>query len=315
MRSLDFVTLVSLALVLVGCQSGQVHPKIRLVSDRTPTKTPQSPTPADRGFVEPLEQPNRFKASCRDFTRVGVRQREPVWCWAACAEMVHKYHDPESPLTQERIAELILNAGEEAETEEERQKLVQAAGKYQIMVALNPDLTPGSGKVLGETMNEAGRQLESGQGLDIEFNYTNMLESQFMRRSVNSDHLVRELAEGQPLVAGLAWEDRDATIGHAYVVYGVVYAHEDESGTIAGNIFENIGDTVLGDRGSSLLKTAFDAPTEFAIVEVELFDPWTGKSEVMDAETFERRVEFMMSRRVAREILFKERDFIDVNPG
>lgn len=83
-------------------------------------------------LVSPTERTTT--ASLPRFERVQTKQDSPVWCWAACAEMIHAYRGRRGPrYEQSAIAERVTGVGDPRSPE------ARAASELGIMQALAPN--------------------------------------------------------------------------------------------------------------------------------------------------------------------------------
>ncbi|MEM9372072.1 MAG: papain-like cysteine protease family protein [Planctomycetota bacterium] len=329
-------------ILLTGCGTGTpvIPPQIRIADENTPDKEYEVPVSAERGEVARIG-PNQFKASCKGFVPIGVAidQRTPVWCWAACAEMVHNYHGNEE-VSQHEIATRIEGRFESDLTEQEREEQAKAAGYDEILLAL------ASGSERPEIRDAAKYLALKATDGGASFDLGGLAESQIKRNLVNSDMLIGELLSGEPVVVGLrnfdtaeeAERARQAAIsrgedasgityGHIYVAHAAEFsmAKKNTGGVIKeGLIF--LGDVV--DTAVDFVSTGSDTqetpsyartisdinewaervPSNFDLRSVHLIDPMPADSReaklvVMTASDFAKKVDFMVSASQARDIL------------
>ena len=220
-------------------------------------------------------------AECRNFTKVATTQHDPMWCWAACAEMIHTYYGRK--ITQEEIVAQIMSA-----TSAEDGNSQAAATNRQILLALHPDYQQ-------EKARYTARLKQRGVNASLTIDAEQYISSQLEPYTVNTDAAIDSLRRRQPLIAALR-DDRTSTLGHAYVMYGATYverppdARRDLNRELQG-WFKDAASVV---------------PYRYGLVSVELIDPYTGESVTMDAETFGARMDFMISRESARRALEDE---------
>jgi hypothetical protein len=242
-----------------------------------------------KGTVERLAS-NRFRTRCADFEGAAVQQQEPVWCWAACAEMILRYKGATfdgKPVDQAEIAARIQGRAPDGSP-----KAINAAGHREIMLALNPDVKDR----YDELPSRVVRSFVTGGS--VSFDGGSLIDSFTDRWSVNTDDLVRDVSRGEPVVMGLS-KAPNANFGHVVVVYGVTYAVEPESA-----LARSLNQAILGNQ-----------PEEYGIVEIEAIDPWNGKPFTLTAEAMQADVEFMISQKRARSVLDKEMTAIQAREG
>ena len=243
----------------------------------------------------------RVRAECPNFKQATVKQATPVWCWAASAEMVHKYYDPNTTITQETLAKEITNvSGSDP-------KKAQAAGLQQIMVALNPDyrtrVTEKSSAMLQSRAQSGATALPSFDAVDFALGQTAPWSS-------TSDDLIDAVASQNPAIVGLRGEGQ--SMGHAVVVYATSYEpmKRDEGKEFMGKLFGQAAKEAGREHG--VRDDQVDAagigkgPAKWKLSEVEYIDPMDGKRYKLNAEGFKNRVDFIMTKAKAREILDRQ---------
>lgn len=263
----------------------------------SPTPAP-APAPTEGAGNERYDAATRrWTAEIPGFTSHAAQQRHKDWCWAACAEMVHAHYrtrTPEGePITQERIAQRVTGVGDPAS------EAARAASYYEIMWALNPDLDYLGGERLAAL---AQRALEGGE---IQFNGRSIVESYLQRTTLGVDTMIPALQQGHPVVAGLRHETKPDE-GHAYVVYGAVY---EKNG--AKTAIRNLLNRIAPENRWAHERLVSDT---YRLVAALAIDPQTRKAIEIPVEEFARRVDFMISRPQAREILEKEMSVVTVAP-
>jgi len=220
------------------------------------------------------------RAECRNFTKVATTQHDPMWCWAACAEMIHTYYG--RTITQEEIVAQIMGEAQAGDAASEA-----AATNHQMLVSLHPDYNQ-------ERDRYMARQKQRGANA-LSFDAELYLSSQIEAYSVNTDAAIDSLRRREPLVAALR-DDRSSSLGHAYVVYAATYVirppdtRRDLNRELQG-WFKDAASVV---------------PYRYGLVSVDLIDPYTGESVTMDAPTFGERMDFMISRASAKRALEDE---------
>lgn len=265
--------------MLAGCGGSSVL----IRSDSTPPAiTTQQAQAARVGRIDPAdrqtgEAANRFDADCERLEAIEVQQETNVWCWAACAEMIHRYYGRK--ISQTEIAEKIHKRNTDT-----NQINVSTAVPDEIIVALNYDL-----KDRWDEIQEQHKQrIAQGKGGSIRTDLSGYVNSYLDQYSINSDDLVTEIQQNTPLVIGLSGADGSGS-GHACVVTGVTY------GVVTPSAFDE-----WISKGKSLFGRY---PKNFCIDEVRYIDPWDGQHKSITGADFKERVDFMISKRQAREIL------------
>ena len=234
-----------------------------------------------------------------------VKQQTPVWCWAASAEMVHKYYDPSSAITQEQLARDITSASGNDP------KKAKAAGLQEIMVALNPDF--GKERVQrGASMMES--RVRSGSTAAPTFDAVDFALGQTAPWSASSDDLIDAVAGRNPAIVGLRGAGEQ--MGHAVVVYATSYepVKEDAGKTFGSALFGAVAKEAGNRHG--IRDDQVDAsgiakgPAKFKLAEIEYVDPMDGKRYKLNAEGFKNRVDFIMTKARAREILDRQMNVV-----
>ena len=278
MRHLLLLAVAAIAIDSIGCSSSQVN------------ATPAATQPGA----------SRQRAECPNFKDVIVTQKTPVWCWAASSVMVRKYYDPADPVTQEQLAQQITHV---SGTDPAKAK---AAGLQQIMVALNPDYT----KRVAERSGQLIAQKITTRDGSLTANVTDLAIGQVQPWSASSDDLVEAVTSSNPAIVGL--RDEGANMGHAVVVYAATYEPVEQS--VGKSIFGNVVDSVVkheaGSRGIrsdqvDAVGVTKGAP-KYRLAEVEYVDPMDGKRYKLNAQGFKNRVDFIITKERAREILDRQ---------
>jgi hypothetical protein len=218
---------------------------------------------------------------------VKAQQQENVWCWAACAEMIYKYHGKK--ITQKEIAERIHGHDEAGAAK------VKAASMYEILVAL----AGAEGKAdrtdrFLERFEKESAKSKNGVTVDVGTYINGWIEED----TVNSDELIAEIKGKEPVVIGMAHDERFKG-GHAMVVYGVNYKPAER------NMLER---AVSGD--DSTMVSRMSGIRKFEITSLKVMDPWTGEPREITGKEFKEGCDFMMSQRRAKAVLKKEDEAI-----
>lgn len=239
------------------------------------------------------ENKDRVRAECPDFKNVVVKQATPVWCWAASAEMVHKYYG-NTAITQEVLAEQITNVSKGDE------KKARAAGLQEIMVALNPDYRERMAKQPADLLLKGNSQ----------FDVVDFAIGQMAPWSASSDDLIDAVSTRNPAIVGL--RGAGTNMGHAVVVYATSYVpmKQDEGKNAANKFFGEIIKSVGEDQGirrdQAEAMGVGKGPAKYRLHEIEYVDPMDGKKYKLNAEGFRNRVDFIVTKDRSREILDRQ---------
>jgi hypothetical protein len=262
-------------------------------------RIPQPPdlyVPGERVAQIPQDD-GSFILELRGFEANKVQQERDVWCWAACASMVHGWNG--RSMTQEQVADAIHRRAGSEDPEK-----VAAATNYEIMLALCDEEERVAleqnweqwqdrlGQVLLPTVpdpkyagmtpeqEEAARSEEAGYLIG---KATGAFLQRFMEH-MSLDDAMADLQAGQPVVVGLDKQvpGTDTFYGHAVVLYGLRVKHEPV------------------EPSQFLRKSGYTYLTAI------MLDPENGERWELDATLFADRQDFMMSQPQARQTLAKE---------
>jgi hypothetical protein len=222
-------------------------------------------------------------AECPNFELVASQQKTNVWCWAASAEMIHRYYGRKD-ITQADIAKRIHGVGDDGSPK------VQAASYHEIMVALNPDLKLDTMERMNEAWSKQGQH-----GVQIDAN--SYVKSVIERNSINTDDMVRELQQKHPVVIGMGKDPR-FNGGHAMVVYRVTYQTSSSAG------LKKMLDGKQGDQAGSTARML--GVHEFEVQSVKVMDPWTGAPMEISGADVAGGMDFLLSQAEAKKILEDE---------
>ena len=190
--------------------------------------------------------PNKFDVKCEGIEKVATSQKGPNLCWAACAEMLHRYNN--RPLSQSDIAlriqgrrdklaqggsieKILTNPGDIIGGILKRggRKLVErtaspaapdwtaidAATKVEVWLAMNPER---------QSRVDASEDRQKNQfSFNMDFN-TLMIRT----TRPSTDDIVQEISSGRPVIIGIK-PGADAA-GHIVLAYGVVYSRKEPQG-------------------------------------------------------------------------------------
>ncbi|QDU65316.1 hypothetical protein Pla86_03810 [Planctomycetes bacterium Pla86] len=245
------------------------------------------------------------------FEAVESPQREPVWCWAACASMILRYNGID--VSQEEIVDRVHGYLPDGSLK------VATASRFELLRALAPDAPPfdfdSAWKVIQSTLEDAGTQALDklkGEGkvegdIDLSWNEDEAVQSLFDRIYPSSGVPIAQLQLGDPAVAGL--RDPDTDQGHLYVIVGAQWEVKRPG---LGDALIDYAKTGLGTGELSKLLVDRFEPSGIAVQSIELVDPLRKddpETEVNEARVsltfkeFKSRVDFVTTRADAHEIL------------
>jgi hypothetical protein len=273
--------------VLAGCAPAEFAPAVKLAGEGTPKFAPAVAwSPA--GAAPKADTPNEFEARCGAITP--VKQETPLWCWAACAQMIHAYYGTE--ISQKALAERIHG------DEPDGSPKVEAAAYHEIMTALNPD-------VKTDPLDRAATALETTRDgrVDVSVDYMSYAKAVKDRYSINSDVIVKELLSRAPVVVVMNEDPSDETLNHAYLLEAAGFCVEEPTAV------ERIADDAL--EGYLLNPASY--PKYYGLRWVEAIDPYTGQVVRFDGGEFAKRVRFMISKQRARKILEEETRLLTIH--
>ncbi len=244
--------------------------------------------------ADTVEVDGKYTTMLVDFEEIAAQQKEDSWCWAACAEMILRYN--EIATSQKEIASRIHGENDRGEA------LVQGASLYEILCALNPDMEHRPFEVLWERVSEEIKTDPSlVLGVKIKMDLTKVLRSVWDKYDPPTMVAVEDLRNGHPAIAGLH-DLEDKELGHAYVLVGAEYTVSETS-----NFFVRAFDAsaTVFKSTEELAEEANKRVDQFPSTLVTLVDPWTGELVELTGEQFAERVDFVITRRQARETLEK----------
>ncbi len=244
---------------------------------------PSIKVPVPKFVTKDSEDTSPKTVECPKFESVKAQQQKNVWCWAACAEMVYKYRGKK--MTQAEIAERIHGH------EKDGAAKVKAASVYEILVALSgaEGKADRQDRFLERYEKEAAKG-KNGVSVDVGEYLNGWLEED----AVNTDELIQEIRNKQPVVIGMAKDPRFEG-GHAMIVYGVTYKSAQR------NMLER---AIGGDDGNKVSRAA--GIRKYEIITLKIMDPWTGEPAEMEGKRLSEDCDFMMSQRRAIEVMKKQ---------
>lgn len=233
--------------------------------------------------ARPIDVPgDALKESLANFKDVAVKQETPLWCWAASAEMVHRYYG-RTDITQETLAKKITDASKDDPEN------VRSAGIQEIMFALQPTYDQRA----ADNWNKALADKK------IKFDLVDAAGSVAMQYNATSDDLIDAILSGNPAIVGLRGSDQ--SMGHAVVVYGVTYKPTGKEAE--KNAFTNFMNSLTDNNATAFGLTG---PAKYALYEIQYTDPMDGKRYALNAGLFTARTDFIMTRDRAAQILEKQ---------
>lgn len=243
---------LALAWGTFGCEA---VPTASAVDSPWPSAEPSRAT----GPVQQAEVPN--------FSRVIVRQQTPVWCWAACAEMVNRYY--RRPGTQAEIAQRIATVRDENADAQRR------AEQIEVLAALEPKLYE---KLTERWDSDFSRSWLVQMDLWLPGRTESKSGPDRPQLKFDADTLIEHIESRSPVVVGLGG-DRESDSRHIVVVHRVEYEP-------------------IAARFDLLNK-----PSQYRIRRVEYADPDGGINATMTGDELARRTDFFATRRGASQYL------------
>ena len=227
-------------------------------------------------------------------------QETPVWCWAACTEMILGFDGKE--VSQESIAERVHGYDQHESPEK-----VLLASYLDLLYALCPEGPKSSLDSIWQGVERdliADPSLIAGGG-ELAFDAEQALVGLFEREVPMTKPPVEDLIAGNPAVVGLRHEQYP-DMGHACLLIGATYRAPKSGGL--GNIrAASFGvDSALADSALDRLDGGYEIHAVMLIDPNLEDDPQTEENEMqvtMDFEEFKRRVEFVTTRAQALKIL------------
>jgi hypothetical protein len=261
------------AVALAGCS-----PALEAAAPSIPvTETTPLSVTSDRAIIERLG-PNKFSVKCTQVEAVAVKQREPTWCWAACAEMLLRYGG--ARVTQEEIADRIGKRTKEGEDP-------KTANQVEIWRAMNPDLMEEYHR-REHAWDKTGKP--NTYTIHIGLNLSKLGDVLNSSAAPSTDAIVQELSSGNPVVLGLKGTNWGA--GHVVLGYGVEYS------CLKTN----------ANTKSHKLRTIFPGPSrDFVVNKLFIIDPQPDEGQSQLAEVskddLKAHMTFDVGKSAAREHL------------
>jgi hypothetical protein len=261
------------------------------------------------GGPAPIPPADIKSAGIDNFPRIAAKvQQEPVWCWAACAEMILAFHG--RAVTQQEIVDrvhgeiAIRNAllkddyGRPIENGVPDARIVQAATFDEILWAMNPDM-----QSMRERLEVLRGKMQGQGNRSVEFDLGSLLGAELaMLTSKDPDTIVRSLAAREPAIFVLGGMD-GAEMGHAEVAFKVEYVDKGLWKQGSNAVFD-----AAAASFDSMLTPLFDS---CQIVRLHSVDPANGQTRIYTGEEV-KKFSLYVTKAKAREILQKRLNSIDV---
>jgi hypothetical protein len=245
----------------------------------------------------PPETPKQT-AQLDKFDSCAVKQHTEVWCWAACAEMIHRYYG--QPMTQEEIvARIMQRSANDPDA-------VAAADKQEVLGALDTDLFEYL-KARDYSKPTWEQKLSKTGQLRLGISVKDLLTMpQEPHLGYDANHLAASVQEQHAPVILALKPLADGDPGHIVVIHQVVFqdsgsnsgsdvasAVEGEVATVAGQAFGNF-------LGAPAQQHQAAQPTHsshsYAVVQATYMDPDTGKDTVITGTELATRADFIASK-------------------
>jgi len=216
-------------------------------------------------------------AACPHFERCEAEQEEPQWCWAACAQMLYRYHGQQ--VSQKDIVRRIAGNKEE-----------QTAGYFEVMRALSAT-DVNFRKKLGDLFN----------GKNEVVDLTWLANAGLEKLRPRCELLVAELERHEPCVIGIM-DDPNGKVGHACVVYEVEYRDSQNlPGEVLHRILSGTNGSAAGVKSMNLGAALPERNIE--LIRAKIFDPWKGIGETnWDGKILQGQLQFVLSRAEAETL-------------
>lgn len=297
----------------------------------TSCTTQKSSMPLRPQRVEIQKEEDKTVATLKNFRGIVSQQESWLWCWAACTEMIQKFTETDrngvAVETQEEIVRRVK--GLDSETSKAK---IEAASRYELLCALNPDLQPQIpfGTIWDGISNQIERNPDLLLNPTISLTKENLAFLAAEKTLPDRRLYLADLEAGYPIVVGLRESDAEEAAhegpsGHAYVLVGASYtktstlSEEFVKGTtrffswifgiFTGNFTASENLAIAADVSYKRVK-----PDGFDIHSVQLVDPALPMDDLrLSFEEFEQRLMFAMSPSAAREQLLMWRGLVKLN--
>lgn len=242
-------------------------------------------------------------AVLENFESIEEAQKKPVWCWAACASMIHRFNGIE--ISQDEIAERIHKSSDGGELK------VAAASRYEVYQALCPTPTDFSFDQIWKAIeddlerekNRIGQGADQGQtatGVDVDADPMVAVHVALDRYLPTRAAPLEALASDQPAVVGLRGNVGGAE-GHLCVIVGAAWkeapAYAKSFDRVVRSGAELTGAVSRGDlrRLDRSLLVAKEASSRLRVDVgdtdwIEVVDPWFEDDKTTDVNEMRRRL-------------------------
>lgn len=245
-----------------------------------------------------------------------VNQREKVWCWAACTEMIMRYDGQEA--SQERIAARVHGYKAYANDPNGKQKVI-AASYHDMLHALCPNAPKTDFEAVWRGIEDdvlAADPTTAGNR-EIDVNESKVATALYDKYVPERAPPIDELKMGHPAVVGLHLPGFPDS-GHAYLLIGSTYTPEGFLESLPDTIARNASG-IIGQPELGAVATRFEIGPD--VVRLYLVNP-DGKDdplteideriEVMEIEEFLERVDFVLTQADAQRILTGFQDTVEL---
>ncbi|MEM9166168.1 MAG: hypothetical protein AAGB48_04005 [Planctomycetota bacterium] len=255
--------------------------------------------------TERIDEGSLHTVTISDFELSQAMQRDSLWCWAAAAEMVHRYTGSfgSAGTSQEAIVQRIKGVDADGRLKNE------AAERREIMMALVPEYEQ---ELSSRAASAVASYLKAQRVDSLDLNALGPLAAYASLNPQHLDPVVLSLAiDNMPAILVLEWDDPAAQgVAHAHVAHGIRFEDDlAEVSRIAKGLMTEQLDGLFEDLfGGGEQETVMDvdmgpvvgmATREFKVDSVLLYDPWTDASSWVKADKIERRLGYMLTRRMA----------------
>lgn len=258
---------------------------------------------ARRERVEIQKEGRRLDVRLIGFEPFIREMEEDVWCWAACAQMVHAYNG------QEKMQRDLVKSIHGTDANDEIR--VSTAKRYEILCALNPDLSDQPFELIWQGLRDKlAKSLFAGGDQRLTVDTNELLDIAVNRLWPPKTPSVEDLLAGHPLLVGLR-DAADPTQGHVYVCTGISWTPAAGlwgSAVNSGFLSRGVG---AGDSGvvPFVKRAIFGRGT---LHWLELVDPVDGQTRRVPQAELEGRLSFSISASQARQELLAWRDLVRV---
>ena len=235
------------------------------------------------------------------FDSCAVKQHTEVWCWAACAEMVHRFYN--KPMTQEEIvAQIMQRSANDPDA-------VAAADRQEVLGALDTDLFDYLKKCDDKKPTWEQKLLTTGHmrwGVSMK-DLMNMPQEPHLGYDPN--RLGRSLSEDRAPVILALKPMSDGDPGHIVVIHQIVFQETDSSPNQTWNALQGFGSQALHqmlNQNTPQPRPQSQTPAvtrSYTVVQATYMDPDTGQDTVITGQELAVRADFIATREDADKYL------------